>query len=82
MVEGKRMRLEYDQANAAQGHKDNTQQKRTLAYVFLEDGTLLNAGILLRPYSFFLVGAGCWDHAACHCEDCTEAVRAVKTVHD
>jgi Staphylococcal nuclease homologue len=28
MVEGKRVRLAYNQANAAQGHKDNTQQKR------------------------------------------------------
>jgi endonuclease YncB( thermonuclease family) len=35
MAEGKRVRLEYDQANAANGHKDNTQQKRTLAYVGL-----------------------------------------------
>jgi len=43
LAEGKRVRLEYDQANAARGHKDNTQQKRKLAYVFLEDGTLLNA---------------------------------------
>ena len=50
MVEGKRVRLEYDQANAANGHKDNTQQKRTLAYVFLEDGTLLNAEIIKQGY--------------------------------
>jgi micrococcal nuclease len=50
MVEGKRVRLEYDQANAARGHKDNTQQKRTLAYVFLEDGTLLNAEIIKQGY--------------------------------
>src|SRR5688572_26190887 len=34
MVEGKRVRLEFDPANAVTGHKDNTQQKRTLAYVF------------------------------------------------
>jgi micrococcal nuclease len=46
IAEGKRVRVEYDQANAANGHKDNTQQKRTLAYVFLEDGTLLNAEII------------------------------------
>jgi hypothetical protein len=48
MVEGKRVRLELDQSNAARGHKDNTPQKRTLAYVFLEDGTLLNAEIIKR----------------------------------
>jgi micrococcal nuclease len=54
MVEGKRVRLEYDQANAARGHKDNTQQKRTLAYVFLEDGTLLNAEIIKQGYGHAL----------------------------
>jgi micrococcal nuclease len=50
MVEGKRVRLELDQSNAARGHKDNTPQKRTLAYVFLEDGTLLNAEIIKQGY--------------------------------
>jgi micrococcal nuclease len=54
MVEGKRVRLEYDQANAANGHKDNTQQQRTLAYVFLEDGTLLNAEIIKQGYGHAL----------------------------
>ena len=39
MAQGKRVHLKYDPANAARGHKDNTQQRRTLAYVFLEDGT-------------------------------------------
>ena len=43
MVEGKRVRLEFDLANAPRAHKDSTQPRRTLAYVFLEDGTLLNA---------------------------------------
>ena len=38
--------LEYDQANAARGHKDNTFQRRTLAYVLLENDTLLNAEII------------------------------------
>ena len=41
MVQGKRVRLEFDQANAHIGHKDR--YRRTLAYVFLEDGTFLNA---------------------------------------
>jgi micrococcal nuclease len=54
MVEGKRVRLEFDQANAARGHKDSTPQKRTLAYVFLEDGTLLNAEIIKQGYGFAL----------------------------
>jgi len=36
MVQGKRVRLEFDQANAHLGHKDR--YRRTLAYVFLEDG--------------------------------------------
>ena len=54
MVEGKRVRLELDPANAATGHKDNTQQKRTLAYVFLDDGRLLNAEIIKQGYGFAL----------------------------
>jgi len=48
MVEGKRVRLEFDQANAHLGHKDR--YKRTLAYIFLEDGTLLNAEIIMHGY--------------------------------
>ena len=54
MVEGKRVRLEYDPANAVRGHKDNTSQRRTLAYVFLEDGTLLNAEIIRQGYGYAL----------------------------
>jgi micrococcal nuclease len=54
MVEGKRARLEYDQANAPRGHKDNTPQRRTLAYVYLEDGRLLNAEIIRQGYGFAL----------------------------
>ena len=41
MLQGKTVRLEFDQANAHRGHKDK--YRRTLAYVFLEDGTFLNA---------------------------------------
>ena len=48
MVEGKRIRLEYDPSNAARGHKD--QYGRTLAFIFLEDGTLLNAEIIRQGY--------------------------------
>jgi micrococcal nuclease len=54
MAEGKRVRLEFDEAKAARGHKDHTPQKRTLAYVFLEDGTLLNAEIIRQGYGFAL----------------------------
>ena len=54
MAQGKRVHLEYDPANAARGHKDNTQQRRTLAYVFLEDGTLLNAEIIRQGYGHAL----------------------------
>ena len=39
MVQGKKVRLEFDQANSQIGHKDR--YKRTLAYVFLEDGGIL-----------------------------------------
>ncbi len=48
MVQGKRVRLEFDQANAKISHKDR--YKRTLAYVFLEDGTFLNAEIVKQGY--------------------------------
>src|SRR5437870_6765435 len=48
MVEGKRVRLEFDQGNVVRGHKDR--YGRTLAYVFLEDGTLLNAEIIKQGY--------------------------------
>src|SRR5438093_959054 len=52
LVEGKRVRLEFDPANA--NHKDN--RKRTLAYVFLEDGTFLNAEIIKHGYGFTIPG--------------------------
>ena len=48
MVEGKRVRLEFDPANIHIGHKDR--YKRTLAYIFLKDGTLLNAEIVKQGY--------------------------------
>ena len=50
MVQGKRVRLEFDQVNAHIGHKDK--YRRTLAYVFLEDGTFLNAEIIKQGYGF------------------------------
>ena len=50
MVQGKGVRLEFDQANAHLGHKDK--YRRTLAYVYLEDGTFLNAEIVKQGYGF------------------------------
>lgn len=50
MVEGKQVRLAFDQANAHLGHKDK--YRRALAYAFLEDGTLLNAEIIKQGYGF------------------------------
>ncbi len=45
---GKSIRLEYDQANAHIKHRDR--HGRILAYVFLEDGTFLNAEIVRQGY--------------------------------
>jgi micrococcal nuclease len=55
MVLGRRVRLEFDQANAAGDHKDNTPQRRTLAYVYLEDGTFLNAEIVRQGFGHVLM---------------------------
>ena len=45
---GRKVRLEYDQTRYDRYH-------RTLAYVYLEDGTLLNAEIVRRGYGFAYV---------------------------
>ena len=45
MAEGKQVRLEYD-------HERLDQYGRTLAYVFLPDGTLLNEVIIREGYGF------------------------------
>jgi hypothetical protein len=42
MVKGRPVQLQLDPANASRAHKVHN----TLAYVFLEDGTLLNAEII------------------------------------
>ena len=44
MAEGKTVRLELDDTNAKRHHKDR--YDRTLAYVYLEAGTLLNSEII------------------------------------
>jgi micrococcal nuclease len=54
MVEGKPVRLDFDPTNAARGHKDQTEQRQTLAYVYLRDGTFLNAEIIRQGYGFAL----------------------------
>jgi micrococcal nuclease len=48
LVSGKKVRLEFDEANTFVSHKDR--YGRTLGYVFLEDGTLLNAEIIRQGY--------------------------------
>ena len=45
MVEGQRVRLDYDQQR-------QDRYGRTLAYVYLEDGTFVNAEIIRRGYGF------------------------------
>lgn len=50
MCQGKTVRLEFDQANTHLGHKDK--YGRTLAYIFLDDGTFLNAEIVKQGYGF------------------------------
>src|SRR5262245_40013299 len=52
MVEGKLVRLEYDPLAGGREHKDKF--NRTLAYVFLQDGTHLNAEIIRQGYGFAL----------------------------
>ena len=54
LVEGKRVRLEFDPTHASGSHKDN--RKRTLAYVFLADDTFLNAELLKQGYAFTIPG--------------------------
>ncbi len=50
MAEGKKVRLEFDENNEYLKHKDK--YGRTLAYIYLEDGTFLNAEIIKQGYGF------------------------------
>lgn len=54
LVEGKRVRLEFDPSKAAASHTDSF--KRTLAYVFLADGSFLNAEMIKGGYAFTIPG--------------------------
>jgi Staphylococcal nuclease homologue len=51
MVEGKLVRLEFDPLSIESGD-DKDRSSRTLAYVFLQDGTHLNAEIIRQGYGF------------------------------
>ncbi|OYT69871.1 MAG: hypothetical protein CFK52_12745 [Chloracidobacterium sp. CP2_5A] len=46
LVQGKRLRFEYDPVNAARGHQDR--DGRRLVYAFLPDGALLNLQVVAR----------------------------------
>jgi len=50
IAEGKKVRLEFDENNTYLEHKDK--YSRTLAYIYLEDGTFLNAEIIKQGYGF------------------------------
>jgi micrococcal nuclease len=49
MVERRTIRLLLDESNAARNHKDR--YGRTLAYVYFDDGTMLNAALIRRGYA-------------------------------
>jgi micrococcal nuclease len=56
MVEGKLVRLEFDPISRRRSDgKDR--YSRTLAYVFLQDGTHLNAEIIRQGYGFAVSGS-------------------------
>lgn len=50
MVDGKMVRLEFDKGNLYLKHRDK--YNRLLAYVYLKDGTFLNAEIVKQGYGF------------------------------
>lgn len=50
MAEGRKVVLEVDPANSRRGHRDR--YGRTLAYVYLPDGRLLNREIIAQGYGF------------------------------
>jgi micrococcal nuclease len=49
LVESKSIRLFFDDSNRARNHKDR--YGRTLAYVYFDDGTMLNAELIRRGYA-------------------------------
>jgi micrococcal nuclease len=51
-VEGKTVRLVFDQVNATRRHKDK--YGRILAYVYLEDGAMLNRELIRQGFAYAL----------------------------
>jgi endonuclease YncB( thermonuclease family) len=49
LVERRTIRLVLDESNEARNHKDR--YGRTLAYVYFDDGTMLNAELIRRRYA-------------------------------
>jgi len=49
MVERKSIHLVFDESNRGRNHKDR--YGRTLAYVYFDDGTMLNAELIRRGYA-------------------------------
>jgi len=54
LLEGKKVRLEFDPSSPNITHKDD--RNRTLAYVFLADGTFVNAEMVRQGYAFIIPG--------------------------
>src|SRR5215470_1667437 len=54
LAQGKRVKLEFDQSGVTGNSKDG--RKRTLAYVFLADGTFVNAELIKQGYAFTIPG--------------------------
>lgn len=50
LCEGKKVKIEYDEVNIPNKHKDK--YGRTLAYLYLGDGTFINAEIIKQGYGF------------------------------
>jgi len=50
MVEHRTIRLVLDETNRVRNHKDR--YGRTLAYVYFDDGTMLNAELIRRGYAY------------------------------
>lgn len=48
LVDGRKVKIEYDQANAVKNNLDK--YERTLGYIYLEDGTFVNAAIIEKGY--------------------------------
>jgi micrococcal nuclease len=52
LVEHRRVRLEFDRTHPSDGYPRRDKYGRTLAYVYLGDGTFVNLEIVRRGYGF------------------------------